>query len=324
MTDRQFDTTAPADPNWFSDVPVIGKLPPEAAAAKLRELAAAQPGGAPQAEELETGLDADEASRDISFLGLTFATEPKLWQHTSHTFGYIPPVKPGADLVGITFPGNITADETLKGASIKITLNALRVADYPGTGPHNILFDFSSRNQTASGPEDPHFNQTYRAHSGESAAIVGYPIFVGLNVGKEGIKLRCYTVNVKNENDEAFLSLLESDVFKSGLQLFTTIQPAGVLFSNLTMGITKQIATRNRNIPVQDIELGLDFGTTPGGARLAEGAYLAVQIPESASLAWDWDEWAYDPSNGRVVNKANQTQLIPYNYIMFGISRWTE
>jgi hypothetical protein len=68
--------------------------------------------------------------------------------------------------------------------------------------------------------------------------------------------------------------------------------------------------------------MGLDFSPIPTRARLAEGSYLAVQIPETMHTVWDWGEWVYNPGNGRVVNKDDPTQLIPYNYLVFSISRY--
>lgn len=41
-----------------------------------------------------------------------------------------------------------------------------------------------------------------------------------------GEVLRCHTVNVKNDNDELFLDLLESDVLRQGLKLAVTAQLA--------------------------------------------------------------------------------------------------
>jgi hypothetical protein len=75
---------------------------------------------------------------------------------------------------------------------------------------------------------------------------------------------------------------------------------------------------------VQDFYLGLDFSNITTRARLAEGSYIAVQISESMKLAWDWDEWVYDPSSGQVVNDYDRTELIPYNYIIFSVSRYEE
>ncbi|HNQ22140.1 MAG TPA: hypothetical protein PKK06_03505 [Phycisphaerae bacterium] len=84
------------------------------------------------------------------------------------------------------------------------------------------------------------------------------------------------------------------------------------------------MATRHRNVPVQDLYLGLDFTNIAGGARLREGSYLAVQIPESLRSMWDWTEWAYDPHKGQVASQSDPKQLIPYNYVIFGVSRYME
>ena len=73
---------------------------------------------------------------------------------------------------------------------------------------------------------------------------------------------------------------------------------------------------------VQDFDLGLDFSTIPMRGRLAEGAYLAVQIPESFQTVWDWAEWVYLPAKGLVVKRDDHQELIPYNYLVFGISRY--
>ena len=58
------------------------------------------------------------------------------------------------------------------------------------------------------------------------------------------------------------------------------------------------------------------------GGRLAEGAYLAVQVPESLQPIWNWDEWVYHPTLGQVVKRSDQQQPIPYNYLVFSLSRY--
>jgi hypothetical protein len=218
--------------------------------------------------------------------------------------------------------GSIKADLSLRNSRIKITLDRLRVAAYPGTGTHRVLFDFYAQNQVPGDLEHLHFNATYRVREGEQAAILGFPIFVGLNVGTEGVAFKCFTVNVKNDEDEAFLGFLESDVFKAGLKLTSTVQPAIAPFSQMALGLTKSIAKRNRNVPVQDFYMGLDFSSIATRARLAEGSYLAVQIPETLQTAWDWAEWVYDPRNGQIVKKTQPSKLIPYNYLVYSVSRY--
>jgi hypothetical protein len=83
----------------------------------------------------------------------------------------------------------------------KITLESRRVAGYPGFGEHNILFDFYAKNQVPKAVEHLHLNAMYRASNGENVGIIGYPIFIGLNVSSEGVDFKCETVNVKNDSD---------------------------------------------------------------------------------------------------------------------------
>lgn len=307
---------------WFEDTPVLAKLPPERAAAKLREL-----GDIKTAEAIENSI------QKTTTRGLTTRSdtgwnwprlgEPKPWQHTSHTFGYIPPFEPGSlHMVDIIHASNTKADNNLKNSRIKITLDRLRIADYPGGGIHRILFDFYAQNHVKDGVEHLHFNQTYRAQEGEQAGIIGYPVFIGLQVGTEGIAFKCYTVNVKNDDDEAILNFLDTDVFRSGLKLATTAQPAIAPLVGMAVGLTKMIAERHRNVPVQDFYMGLDFSNTPTGARLAQGSYIAVQIPERDQTAWNWQKWIYNPSNGHVVQRDSTGMLIPYNYIIIGVSKY--
>ena len=296
---------------WFHDVPVIGRMSLDAALAKLREV-----GDEESASEMYA---AHTASATALGLNLPFLNRP--WLHTAHTFGFIPAGETGDRTVIISHAGEISADKSLRNSRIRITLSGLRVANYPGMGTHQILFDFYGQNQIADETEHAHFNCTYRAKEGERAAILGYPIFVGLHVGDDGVAFKCHTVNVKNDQDESFLGFLESDVFRRGLQLAKAAQPAIALFSETAIGLTKAIASRNRNISVQDFYLGLDFGNTPLAARLAEGSYVAVQIPESLATVWDWAEWIYRPSVGNVVSRADPSKLIPYNYIAFNVSR---
>jgi hypothetical protein len=231
---------------WFDDSPVLGAMSPEEAAAKLREVGES---------EAATALEAAPKEAIAYGMHRWWPFQDKPWQHTAHAFGYLAPAPPGSDSLPIEHAGNTPADATLKNGRIKITLDRLRVADYPGGSTHRVLFDFYAQNQVPGNVEHLHFNATYRVREGEQAAILGYPIFVGLNVGTEGVAFKCFTVNVKNDADEAFLGFLESDVFKAGLRLATTVQPAVAPFSAMAFGLTKTIAARNRNVPVQDFYL---------------------------------------------------------------------
>lgn len=225
-------------------------------------------------------------------------------------------------MVEITHAGNMKADKSLKNARIKVTLDRLRVADYPGGGRHHILFDFYGQNHLKDHIEHLHFNQTYRAQEGEVAGIIGYPVFIGLNVGSGGVALKCFTVNVKNDNDEVILDFLDTEIFQTGLKLATIAQPAIAPLAGMAVGLTKMIASRNKNVAVQDFYMGLDFTNVPTGARLAQGSYITVQIPEKQQVIWDWKQWVYNPTNGRIVKKDDTGVLIPYNYIVFGVSKY--
>ena len=300
----------------FADIPVLGRMTRAEAAAKLKEV-----------DDQDSAIALESHSEEQPESGKNhelFSLKARGWQHTAHALGYLPSVEPGQSALAIQHAGNIMPDVSLKHKQIKVMLNGLRVADYPGKGDHRILFDFYSQNQTSSGIEHVHFNSTYRAREGESVAAIGYPIFRGLNVGKNGLAFRCFTVNIKNEQDESTLAVFESDVFKGGLLLAETMQPAIAPLSKLAVSLVKSLAKRTRNVPVQDFYLGLDFSNIPGGARLATGLYVAVQIPQSVQQAWEWRQWEYLPSSGQIVRRGERGNLIPYNYVAFGIDRYEQ
>ncbi len=249
--------------------------------------------------------------------------QPNPWQHTAHAFGYFAPGA-AAHTLPIQDAGSLAPDSSLKGQRIKVTLDRLRIADYPGSGEHHLLLDFYAQNQVAGSSENLHFNATYTVRAGEQAAIRGYPIFLGLNVGANGVMFRCYIVAVSNSQDTAFLSFLNSDVFKAGLTLVKTAQPAVAPLSEIAYGLTRSIAQRNQNVAVQNIELGLDFTQIATGARLAEGSYIAVQIPGTLQAVWDWRDYVFSLNSGQVVKRDDPTTMIPYNYLVFSVSRYED
>ena len=318
---------------WFDDLPVIGYMSPAEAATKLREVgdneSAAALEAAQEAMDILSAVRQESSPVLEKYPSGTAARQSKWWplldkpwRYTAHTFGYLAPAPLDNDQLPILPIDKISADSRLKDSRVKITLDHLRVASYPGRGIHHVLLHFAAQNQAANGAESVHFNATYRVLEGQRAAVRGYPVFTGLHVGREGFTFKCRTINVKNEQDEQILEFLESDVFKAGLKLLNIAHPVVAPFSEMAYGLAKGVARHNRNIAVQDIDLSLDFGSNPIGVRLAEGEYLAIQTPEKQELVWDWDDWIYDRASGQVVNKANRRQLIPYNYLVFGISRY--
>ncbi len=193
------------DQIWFDDVPVIGELPPEEAAARLRQVGE---------DEVAEALEAIRRTSSHTFgPGKSWWELPdKPWLHTGLALGYLPPTQTSHTSMVVQSAENIPADPALKNARVKITLDRLRAASYPGRGMHHILVHFYAQNQIPEKTEDLHFSATYRVHEEEHAALKGYPVFVGLHVGNEGIRLRVRTINVKNDQDEAVLTLLESQV----------------------------------------------------------------------------------------------------------------
>src|SRR5262249_40320712 len=106
---------------WFDDLPVIGKMPRLQAAQKLRDV-----GETEIALRLESGR---ELSSRVEVYGWPFSNEPKPWQHTAHSFGFLAPAPPGNAQLPILSAGNIPLDPThsLKNQRIKLTLDRLRV-----------------------------------------------------------------------------------------------------------------------------------------------------------------------------------------------------
>jgi hypothetical protein len=245
-----------------------------------------------------------------------------IYLYTSHEFGFIQLVNDvSQETLDIKHPGAIQPDTSLKNSQINIRLDRLRVEDYPGSGKHDILFEFNTKNwiEDQNLEEDVNFAQTYSVQGGGTAPIAGHPIFQDLNVGENGIHLGCATVNVKSSRDKDILKFLDSNIFKNGLKLVTIANPAIAPLSSFAVGVTRSLAKQSENSGVQNFSLGLDFSSTATGLRLREGSYIAVQVPEN--MNWNWNEWVYDPKKGKIVDRIDNTTMIPYNYIVFSISR---
>lgn len=295
---------------------VIGAMKATQAADRL-----AAAGDKKTAEKLRAVVT--DTGRDVKLASIfRFWDDPPAYSYTDHAFGYIPPPDGSRDnVIDISDAGNIKADTSLKNQEIKVTLDRLRVFDYPGKSEHTVLIDFYAKHQTSTPnqSEDLHFTQKYRAVENSGVGIRGYDIFIGLKVGKEGVSFRCYTVNVENKDDKGLLAFLDSDVFKKGLGLIESVNPVIPILSGFATGIISMFAHRHDNVPVQDFFLGLDFSTGATGARLREGSYVAVQVPDAAK--WDWSGWVLNRANNQVVSKQDLSKSIPLNYIIFRIDK---
>jgi hypothetical protein len=301
----------------FDDIKVIGESEdPEWIAVKLEQMKD------PDVQNIvaaDTNLEQGEKGI-LEFLNLV---QDQPWMHATHKFGYIAPRQSGSiEPLLIQHPSAIEPDYTLKNSRINIRLDRLHIEKYPGGGTHNVMITFAARNQVAETQESVSFSQTYRVQEGQSAGIAGYPVFFGLNVGSQGVAFECSTVNVKNDEDQAILAALESSPFQSGLKLLTTAQPAIAPFTEITLGVVKLLAQRHENVAVQKFYLGLDFEDSAMGCRLAEGNYIAAQIPDEITI--DWKRWVYKPDLDAIVHQADRYEMLPYNYVIFRVSRYEE
>ncbi len=286
----------------------LGKQSPEQIQAKLQEIE----GEAVELESLESA--------------------PRPWLNTQHQYGYIALFTPGAQrYFPIVSASNMSADPNLQGKRINIRLDFLRVYQYPtplfnlGHSVHTILFTFEARNQVEGGQVEPvAFNQHYKARAGQDAAVSGQPVFIGLTVGPNGVGLGCRTVNVSNSTDEEFVSIFNSDVVTSGLNLLTTAQPALAPLANLARGLCVSLASRTKNVPVQEVNLGLDFETGALGARLAVGSYVVAQTAQPNDIRWS--EWKYDAETGTIMRdpqslaQGEESYPLPHNAFVFRVS----
>jgi hypothetical protein len=296
----------------FGDIKVIGEYDSHGLASKLEQISGSNP-------ELSKGLEQSKGvDKLLQFLGLV---KQQPWMKATHQFGYIAPRQAGStEPQAIQYPGAIAADPTLKNSRINIRLDRLRIHKYPGGGIHNIMVNFAARNQVADTQETVTFSQTYRVPEGQTAGIAGYPIFMGLNVSSQGVAFECSTVNVNNEADQAILAALESPPFQSGLSLLTTAQPVMAPFTEISLGVVKALVRRNENVPVQKFYLGLDFENGPLGIRLAEGNYIAAQVPSETAI--EWHKWRCRADVGTIVQGADSLETLPYNYLVFRVSRY--
>jgi hypothetical protein len=294
----------------LQDISVIGQYETEQIVSKLTELN--------DREAIDIEESQSKGVDDILRFFNSIPNQP--WSYTTHQFGYIAPRPNGSvENQTIQHPGAIKTDVSLKNSQINIRLDRVHIYKYPGGGTHNVMVTFVARNQVGESQESVTFSQIYRVPEGNSAGIAGHPIFIGLNVGHQGLAFECSTINVKNDEDEAVLQVLESPTFQSGLKLLTTAQPAIAPFTTISLGVVKYLAQRHKNVAVQKLYLGLDFENAAMGIRLAEGNYIAVQVPTETSI--DWDKWIYKPTLGTIVHKADDSPL-EYNYLVFRVSRY--
>jgi len=262
----------------------------------------------------------DEAADRIMSLNaggqaLSLPWRDDVWGHTGIMLGYISPEDEDGSGV-IQNAVAIQPDASLRDTRIKIALERFWVHRYPGLGAHEILCEFTGKNQIPGEAEEMRFALKTEAKDGSSAAVMGAPIFLGASVGKNGIAFEGKTINVRSKVDDELLSALESGPFKQGLSLLTFAQPALKPFVGLAGSLVGAVLKRNENKQIYWFKLGLDFNPSQTSAKLRHGSYVVVQGDQSN---WSWDQVKWDAGAQQVVRKADGT-AIPFNYLIFRVS----
>lgn len=246
--------------------------------------------------------------------------DPPPWSYSGHAVGFIPSGKPPTDDAAILPGEKVEAQADLERGRIDVRLARLGIRQYPGGDTrHSVLFTFEGQNQVPGQTENVAFNLSSDVNEGEDSGTLNWPIFIGLNVGTEGVGFKFSTVNVKNETDEDMLGIMKSEPFKAGLKLIETAQPAIAPLAGIALGLGEAFLKRNENVRVQNVSLGLDFGTDPMGFRLAEGDYIVAQVAPSAQFGWD--HWVF--RKGAIVSRLDPYESsFPYNYVAFSVTKY--
>jgi hypothetical protein len=207
-------------------------------------------------------------------------------------------------------------------SAVKVTLDAVHIARYPGLGTHRVLLDFALQAQDPDGHAPIlHFSRTIQAKSGETAPVRNLPLFHGFVVPKTGLTIGFQTVNVGSRVDDGLLEFLGRDEFKSGLALLGGITPVVGQVSCALAALASWLARQSANVKVQEFLQGLDFQESVLGGRISEGHYVVVQIPRESKHEWDWSDWKIDRDAGRVVPREATAHPLDYNHVVFGIHR---
>jgi hypothetical protein len=257
-----------------------------------------------------TGVDESTKLKDVKVFNRAF-------KYTDHSIGYISNSNT-SDILDAE--GKITADNTLIGKRIKVTVDRIYVYQYPGGRNQKVLFKASAANQvktspTETMPESVHFSRAFNAREGGGSIVNGFPIFTELNVGGQGISFEFETISIANERAKSLASALEGETMQNGLALLPVLNPYTRMISGISASFAQKL--REKEKPVQHYILGLDFETTRTRSKLKEGSYIAIQVPEKSK--WDWSQWKYE--NQSIVKKDDPTILPEYNYIIFSISK---
>lgn len=241
----------------------------------------------------------------------------KAYSHTNAVFGFINDLGdlPG-ELHSLISAGSIQADKSLVGKSLKVTLDSFYINSFPGLGTHDVLCEFSAKNQIKTDVEDVRQVLRFKANDKSSASTTGTPIYLGLNAGNDGICFEGRTINVSSSDDDILLETFDSTLFKAGLTLLNTAQPVIKPFSSLVISAMKSVLARNKNKQIHNFNLGLDFDSSPTAVKLRTGSYIVIQSDDQLKL----DDYCWNPSHRALEKRVGPNKTPEFNYMIFRIS----
>lgn len=290
----------------FEKRDLLGNKPASTIAAYLREI-----GDDDAADRM--------ASRGGSGQSMGLLWGDDAWGYTGLLIGFIAPDAKGTS-IQIEDAMALDPDNSLKDSRVKITLERFWVHDYPGTGKHTILCEFTGKNQIRGEAEELRFTLTTEAKDKSSASVSGSPIFLGVSVGQNGISFEGKTINVRSGDDEVLLGALGSGPFRDGLSLLTTAQPALKPFVGLAGSLVTSVLSRSKNKPIYSFKLGLDFEQSRTSAKLRHGSFIVIQGDDSR---WSWNDVVWNADAQQLVRRSDGSTL-EYNYLVFRVSAYNE
>lgn len=252
----------------------------------------------------------------------------KPWQATGMVVGYISPGQTG-NQVPVTSAAAMEGDRALISTRVKISLDRFFVQEYPGSGTHKILCEFAGKNQVISNSradkkskdaEEMRFAFNTQANDNAPASVSGHPIFLGVVVGSDGLSFEGRTVNVGSKINDAVQKMLGSPIFKNGLSLMTSAQPALKPFVGLAGSVVEAVAKSRGNYQVHNFNLGLDFSENVTSAKLRHGSYVIIQTNQTD---WDWNNTHWSPDALCLID-CRTGKSVEANYLILGVSPFSE
>ncbi len=286
----------------FSELNSLGSLPPEGIVQHLIDIEAL--------DDAEYFVGGEVAAQSLPW-------SIQAWKHTGMVIGFIEPGVPKGN-AKVLPASSQEADHELVNTRIKVTLDRFYVESYPGGGIHTVVCEFNGKNQMTPEPEALKFATKFEVTDRSAAAAINVPVFLGLTVAPDGLAFEGRTINVKSGGSEALLEVLESQVFRSGLSLIQTAQPALKPFVSLATATIKTIVGGSKNKQVHHFNLGLDFSNRPTSTCLKLGTYIVAQ---ASADSWDWSAFEWDTS-AMVLRDTRKPsgETVGFNYTAIGIS----